>query len=195
MSSSSLSAPKHAPRLRCRCVRTWCALGGSASGHVAQCAECRTYFAAGETLDASLRRDAAINREPADPERVRDILHAVRTSAAPTEAAERRPWSALWPIAIAAAAAAVVAGFSLRGRGDVLPPGNPTAEARVLADKVKSLSSNLVESVLPSAGEMVANNPMQDELDAIYTDAKSAWGFLALNFVPSAQTTGRDRSG
>ncbi len=195
MSSSSLSTPNPTPRLRCRCVRAWCALGGSAAGHLAQCAECRTYFAAGETLDAALRRDAAINREPADPERVRDILQAVRTSVAPTEARERRSWSALWPIATAAAAAAVVVGFSLRGRGEVMPPGNSTTEARVLADQVKSFSSNLVESVLPSAGEMVANNPMQDELDAIYTDAKSAWGFLALNFVPSVQPTGRDRSG
>ncbi|MEO6244258.1 MAG: hypothetical protein ABIQ12_02375, partial [Opitutaceae bacterium] len=54
------------------------------------------------------------------------------------------------------------------------------------ANAVGTLSRRLVETVIPTAGEFAANNPLRQEFDAIYSDARSAVGFLALNFLPES---------
>ena len=62
----------------------------------------------------------------------------------------------------------------------------PEAAAAMLANAVDTVSRGLVETVIPTAGEFAANNPLQREFDAIYSDARSVVGFLAMNFLPNS---------
>lgn len=181
-----------APRLVCRVVRQWCSLVESANpAHTASCAECRDYFRAGVALDAALRSSAApIARAQADEDdvRTRAIMRAVR-SAAP--ATERSPsWRGALATGAAMAALSVAMVYFHRGPEISAPvavtPPPPTADAALLADTVQDLSGKFVDSVIPTAGAMVANNPMQQEFGSIYADARAALGFLALNFLPTA---------
>ena len=175
------------PRFVCRVVRQWSAVvdGGGVS-HAESCAECRTYFESAGALDAALGRDAGVWSQATPTPSVgfeRRILSAVAQPAA--SAATKRPhsWYGAW---VATAALAVAAAFVF-----FRPASGPTREtneanAAMLAGAVQAVSRGLVETVIPSTGALVADNPMQREFDAIYSDARSALGFLALNFLPAS---------
>ena len=62
------------------------------------------------------------------------------------------------------------------------------AEIEALTETVNAASRGLVEKVIPATGALAADNPMQREFGAIYADARSAVGFLALNFLPTSTT-------
>lgn len=192
------------PRLACRVIRTCAAVFDlSRSRHVAGCAECRAHFDSLTEFDITLHRaalDASRQTPAASTGFERRILQAVRESAA---GPDRSPGTLrrfkLSHIAGFAAAAAVAAIVFTRGpwrdRSD--EPGMiARAGAELLVDTVDSLSSRLTESVIPSAGEMVARNPLQQELGSVYNDMRSALDFLALNFLPTAPaSTAPRRSG
>ena len=184
------SSSRPAPRLSCRVVRLWSALTDSATpGHAASCSECREYFRTAHALEHALRREATPTT-PASPGReenqIRETLRAVR-NAAPAPA-EPHHWRRALATGVATAALAVV--MVHFNRGPIGSPSvtentfTPAADAALLADTVKDLSSEFVDEVIPSAGALVANNPLQREFDSIYADARSALGFLALNFLP-----------
>lgn len=202
------------PRVVCRLVRHWCAIADPAnSRHVAACADCREYFQKVNALEVGLRREAPLATRGAVAPSAgleREILRAVRASAAEVRTAPGRTWRGWNPVLLGAAAAAVLAvgaTFVVLDRGPVGAPmtgpqsaaaistSNPAttpsntvnaADAALIAEVVDSLSSKLTDSVIPTASEMVANNPLQRELDYVYDDARSALDFLALNFLPSA---------
>ena len=182
------------PRLVCRIVRQWCAVfGGQNSRHVASCADCQAYFHAGAALENALRLEARelVRTTPVSDGFERRLLQAVRSSRSTQEPVRSTAWGSAWGIGAvtAAAAIAVVAVYLNRdadpfGRSDVA--GTTTAtDAAVMAEAVESLSNQLVESVIPSAGKLVAANPLQQELGSVYSDMRSAIDFLALNFLPS----------
>ncbi len=183
-------------RLYCRLVRQW---STEASAHVAGCADCQRYFAASGTFESALRRDAShLSTEPSVGFEQR-LMNAVRRAGpAPARETVHRPSG---PWIFGAALAAIACGVFVFQRG----PGGTTetqvaaatarADAAVIVDAVESLSNRLVESVIPSAGAIVADNPLQRELDSIYTDARSALGFLAMNFLPAGQAAVPPRSG
>lgn len=195
----------HSPRSRlvCRIVRRWRSLSpGTASSHVTACADCQRFFAAGAALEPMLRRDAQrmLESTPAPSEGFeRRLLDAIRDSAAtaalPSAPARRRngTW-ALGGVTVAAAALAVIIGFRGREESSVDPVNQPhpqhaiaaTEDAAVLAGAVESLSNGLVEKVVPSAGAMIADNPLQQEFGSVYADVRSAVDFLALNFLPAS---------
>lgn len=195
------------PRVVCRLVRQWCAIADPAnSKHVATCADCRDYFQAVNALEAGLRREAHVpSRDVIAPSAglEREILRAVRASTAKVRSAPVRAWRGWKPVLLGGAAAAVLAigaTFVVLNRPAMevamTGPQSTTAistsntvaaaDAAMLVDAVDTLSNKLTGSVIPSAGAMVANNPLQQELGLVYADARSALDFLALNFLPRA---------
>jgi hypothetical protein len=66
---------------------------------------------------------------------------------------------------------------------------NPTAQVNDALIVAKSISTLWQNSVAPSARTLVADNPLQHELDSVYSDTRSALNFLALNFLPTSPAT------
>lgn len=183
-----MKTPPLRARLFCRIVRHW---SSEESAHLAACVDCQQFFAASRALESGLRRDASRLAVEPDAGFEQRLLNAVRRAeAAPAREEAFRHRSGLW---LAGAALAVVAcgvfvaqrEAGKRSQTEVAS-GATAADAAVIIDAVQSLSDRLVETVIPSAGAMVADNPLQRELDSLQTDARSALRFLAMNFLPAA---------
>lgn len=191
------------PRFTCRMVRQWAALSGdTAPRHATGCADCREYFSASQSLEHALRRDALRPAPVMSPGFERRILNTVRASAqAPGVAPIRRGFRHLIPAgagSLAVAALVVVAVWSNRGThfSGHTPGASITREdAAAVVQAVQNVSTQIVETVIPSTAQFVANNPLQHEAESIYADARSALGFLALNFLPAAGGNPRAPSG
>ncbi len=179
--------PSPRVRLACRVVRQWSGIvAEGAPRHAETCSDCRAYFAAGAVLDGALRRDARpwAQRTPLPSVGFeRRLLNAAVRPTAPGAAERRRPWL-VGQIAAAALAVVAVAAFFRPVGG--LTNAAVESDAKMLANAVGTVSRGLVENVIPTAGEFAANNPLQREFDAIYSDARSVVGFLAMNFLPSS---------
>ena len=183
------TTPSHHSRFVCRAVRLCCLSGRPAIGqrarHIETCDDCRQYFSACDELESGLRRDA-VRSAPAAPVGLeRGIIQAVRMSQ-PVPARPRFRIVPIAGIAIAAAAVAIVALRQPLRVDDARTAANPAAEASALLDAVDSISEQWWNSVLPSATSAVQDNALRRELDAVVADARSALGFLALNFLPSS---------
>jgi hypothetical protein len=167
------------PRLLCRFVRRWTSDG---STHVASCPDCQQYFDQCDELESSLRRDAA-RANPAAPVALeRGILLALRHAQI-----EQRPAFQAWRYVWMGATAALVNAISLlvsrpSGKRNVVVAENQ-ADAAALIDATQSFSARLLNEWVPTAAEAVQDNALQRELDAVYIDARSAIGFLKLNFL------------
>ena len=181
------TTPPSQPRLFCRVVRQWSSVvAGGGTRHLGSCADCRAYFESADALETSLRRDAPAwaqaTPEPSAGFEQR-VLNAVTPATEPAAAARRHPWRGAWAVAGALAVVAAI-GFYRPVAGPVRPA--TADDAAMLAGVVREVSRGLVENVIPATGALVADNSLQREFDAIYADARSALGFLALNFLPTA---------
>ena len=178
------------PRLVCRIVRRWCAVFSEhRPGHLATCTSCRTYFAATAALELELRREAARSKAagPASNRVLEQrILRAIRRPSPGRARAPLRSW-VLGGLGFAAAVA--IALMLPLDRGPEPPDdragASPSEDAAVIVSTVKSLSTEFVGTVIPSAGRLVTANPLQDEFGSVYSDVRSALDFLALNFLPA----------
>jgi hypothetical protein len=195
---TSINAPSsgaNRPRLVCRFVRQWCAIfSDHPPHHVVSCASCQAYFAASQTLDETLRRNAPVVTSEAfatSGDLERNILRAVRASATTQENSRRSFPRRTWALGGLGALAAVVAVLvtldrdATSGTRPLLAEASTAEEAAVIIDTVESLSTELVDSVIPSAGALVSKNPLQQELGLVYSDMRSALDFLKLNFLPT----------
>jgi hypothetical protein len=190
------------PRLACRVVRGWAAIREGdtepadasieaslpplALRHVAGCAECRLFFAESRSLERALVRGAAGER-PAIPEGLNSRIAFAVAQSQPRQA------RAFPRLAIAACgAAAVLLGLVLfergfwAGRGDSSVRGDAAEEAQ-LAAAVKTLPVAFWNSAKPSAVAVWREEPLRKEADALYSDARSAVGFLEANFIPDRE--------
>ena len=188
--------PSSHPRLRCRLVRLWTPDAGPRSRHVESCADCREYFQASDALESALRRDA-VRHAPEFPAGLeRSILLAIRESGpAPAPARQRLGWLAATAVAVAAAVVAII---TLQpGSRPAAPLAQATAPtaAPVIAAASPSISVRLWNAVVPRAETLVPANPLQQELTSVYSDARSAIDFLALNFLPEAQVAAVSHAG
>jgi hypothetical protein len=145
-----------------------------------------------QDLETGLRLDAARAALPvSSPDFAPQIIRSVRETASEATAEAhstlRRSWM-LGGLAATAVLAAIVISTNLRPRfGGPATTNLTTADGTaVLVSAVQSLSTGLVDSVIPSAGALVAENPLQRELGSVYSDVRSALDFLALNFLPTA---------
>ena len=177
----------HQPRFRCRVARTARAFReGADERHVSGCADCQAFYAATETLEQELRRDASALREAA-PEPTSELAHSIMR-AVREDSRELRPARFRMPVwtLSAIAAAAIVAVIAVQW------PVTPSRSTVVIADEtevivqaLETLSVKLTDTVIPTTGEVLANNPLQKELGSVYSDARSALDFLVLNFMPT----------
>lgn len=194
------------PRLICRVARQWHALFPQHQlKHLSSCSSCQSCLEAMRTLELSLRQDAFERREEIAATNLleRDILRAVRVATTTPNKSPSRPAHWTWTLGGLGAVAAIVvfmAGLKrepvAEPRAVAVVPGTSaaavtTADVAVILETVDSLSTEFVETVLPSAGGLVANNPLQQELTSVYSDMRSALDFLALNFLPTASTSAK----
>lgn len=184
-------------RLSCRLVRMFSASGQS-SRHAEACADCQRYFQASAQLDAVLRRDA-IRFAPAAPSGLEHgIMQAIHAAMPPSEMARPRARQnssrAGWWAGISVALAAVIAlavGLVQPPASQATHPNSPagvavTENANAAAPSDESTVQRLWNTFVPPAEKIATAEPLQDELDAVYSDTRSAIDFLAANFLPSA---------
>ena len=192
------TTPASRPRFVCRVVRLWHAVlgppqpgptAGGRSRHIDACTDCRQYFHAGDELESALRRDVA-RFAPVPPEGLeRRIMEAVDRS---TRTA--RPAHSPLALILAGSAVAAVALITFLVRYPVFPGRdititNQTAQVNDALVVAKSISTLWQNSVVPKAQTLVVDNPLQHELDSVYSDTRSALNFLALNFLPTTPAT------
>jgi hypothetical protein len=189
--------PLSRPRFHCRLVRLWCPDTGPRPRHVESCADCREYFRASEALDSALRRDA-VRSAPEFPAGLeRSIMQAVRASGRTPEPS--RFSTALFAgggfIAAAAVALAVVFFHQAPGVKSTAVVAKDAAAVPGIVAAAESLADRWWNEVVPPARTLVMGNPLQQELNSVYSDARSALDFLALNFLPSTRDTAARKSG
>jgi hypothetical protein len=180
-------------RFICRVVRFQTALSVGASkptGHAANCPECRAYFRADSALVTSLRGAAVQETQRIPDDLAAKIALAVRQSA-PSPRRSRRPVAL--SLFAGATAALVMAIFVVRENLPIQPtaPKNQAAteissrDMAGLVSDVDQLRIRFMDSVEPAATKLATQNPLAQELKSVQADARSALGFLALNFIPS----------
>jgi hypothetical protein len=180
-------------RLACRLVRLRDAMTGNRSaGHVAHCADCQAYFSTDELLVGQLRSAAPRHTQPVPDELAERIARAVRQSA-PARAPRRSRAFETFAM-LAGAAAAFAFAFHLV-RQNIVQPSNgraieivdraSPADVTAFVASVDSLRTRLLDSVEPAAESLAEQNPLTREIASVQADARSALGFLALNFLPS----------
>jgi hypothetical protein len=177
------------PRFVCRVTRGWISTFASAgaaerSGHVARCEDCQAFFAADNELEGMLRREAVSERAQPSPMLEQKILHAVRRSTAPAPRRSPAPW-----LSFAGAAAAVALGLVVVRNSGSVSPGDKSfvaPTAKELADYLGGvIPNNLMAEMRPQAEAILNQNPLQNELDAVTANARTAVQFLAKNFLTS----------
>jgi hypothetical protein len=198
-SSPSSPSPRSSTsvRLYCRLVRTFSAPGRPAR-HAESCADCRRYFQASDQLDAALRRDAIRFAPPAPAGLERGIMQAIHAAMPPTEVARPRtparsasPRAGWWAGISVAVAAAIALAVGLV-QPPASKPANPNLPSGVtVADSaapsaVEAAGERWWNVLVPPAEKIATAAPLQDELEAVYSDTRSALDFLALNFLPSS---------
>jgi hypothetical protein len=180
-------------RFICRVVRFQIALSseaGKTTGHTAHCPDCQTYYRASDALVNALRRDVTreINATPEDL--ALRITRAVRQST-PQSRRSRLP---IAMSAFVGAAAVVALSFFIIRQNPAAQinspkPANVTSTEQIdvgkLVDEADSLRIRFMNSVEPSAQKFATQNPLSQELNSVQADARSALGFLALNFLPT----------
>ena len=184
-------------RFACRVARIRDAMTGSrATGHVAHCADCQAYYRTDDNLISQLRQTAPKQLQPTPDDLAQRITRAVRQTAPQPN---HRRWPALsWATLAGIGAVAVVALSLFIIRQNPTKPttqttniNHPTAltispsDVTELVDNVDSLRTRLIASVKPTAQTLADKNPLTQELNSVRADARSALGFLALNFLPS----------
>lgn len=192
------------PRFTCRLVRGCLAVFGDTSAgtprgpgaaHVATCADCQQFFSAGDELERALRGAAAAEWSEAPAGLETAILRAVRQSAAPPRP---RAHNGLW-LSFAGAATAAALALLVYQRP---PPGAPALPPAPVAPTVTTgtgdpavfeaarqllaaVPTDLLDEMRPRAEALLTQDPLQNEVDAMKADARTAVRFLARNFLPT----------
>ena len=179
------------PRFVCRMVQGWVAVlgdgrdprpGSAGARHVAGCAGCSLFFHTGKHLDTSLRRAAATGAEPVTPGLDQRIIRALQHR---PRAAER-PLPRVGPGSLLLAGAAAVAGLVTLIIRESSVPGNEVGTSPTVAAVASApAAESVLERLQPGAAALLEGAPLQQEAAAFYSDARSALGFLALNFLPA----------
>jgi predicted anti-sigma-YlaC factor YlaD len=181
-------------RFACRVVRLRDAMTGTrVADHVAHCADCQAYYGTANTVISQLRQTAPSQVQPTPDDLAQRIARAVRQTA-PQPARRRAPalsWSTLagvGAIAVVALSLAIVHHKSsqlILSQNQQNAPTIRSSDVAELVANVNSLRSRLLNSVEPTTETLAAQNPLTLELASVRADARSALGFIALNFLPA----------
>ena len=180
-------------RFVCRVVRLKIALtsdAGKTTGHVANCPACQAYFHADDALVKALRSDRVRTSQPAPDDLATKITRAVRQSAAKPRRSHRFAMLTAYAGAVAVMTVTFLVvrqNFPIQPTMTKNPAGSEIRPADVadLVANVDKLRVRLLNSVEPTATKLSRQNPLTQELHSVQADARSALGFLALNFLPS----------
>jgi hypothetical protein len=183
------------PRFICRVVRLQIALSGDTkktTGHAANCPDCLAYFRTNDALVTDLHRDAAQERQFPPDDLAARIALAVRQSTP----RQRRSHTAVWRTLAGVTAVVALSVFLVRQNLPIQPTATKTqvateihpADVAALVANVDSLRIRFLDSVEPTAAKLATQNPLTQELNSVQADARSALGFLALNFIPTSST-------
>jgi len=196
------NSPADRPRFTCRVVRGCLSIFGDTStgrprglgaSHVAACEDCQQFFGACDELAVALKRDAVREWREAPTNLEQNIIRAVNQSAresAPSRGGTRVAWISLAAVATCVVAAVLV--FQQRRTPLGSPadnvaatPADPAATAAV-EQIVTSVPADLFSQFQPEAKAILKQDPLQNEVDAVKSDARTAVRFLARNFLPAS---------
>lgn len=200
------NSPSAESRFTCRVVRGCLSIFGDTSGpeprglgasHVAACEDCQQFFGACNELALALKRDAVREWRDAPGNLEQNIMRAVNLAAretAPATRSSRGAWMSFAAVGACAVAVALVLQFRTPTSGP-LTTTQANAAAAIAVDPdtlaaaseaLASLPADLLAQVQPKAQELLQQDPLQNEVDAIASDARKAMGFLARNFLPTS---------
>jgi len=197
-----MNGPSSTSRFSCRVARGWVMLFGSsqrlgrlrwASRHVEQCESCQKFYASGKKLDALLKADARAF-PAARVDLAEEIIRSLRSSP-PRARVEKRPRFA-WFVSIGAVG--IAAALTLVIAGQKKPLVKPELASATPEDVHQSLlaaqtaSQKWWASVKPSAVALTEHDPLNEELNSVVEDARSAAIFLERNFVPDSKPSTQD---
>jgi len=138
-----------------------------------------------DDLENRLRFDAA-RIQPLPPEGMNErIVRATRHAETPAPQFRRLSGGFLAALGAIGAAAALAVVFSARHAGG--PPSEPAPDADAqLVSVLQSVPALVWTSVQPKATALLEQDPLRADATALYSDARSAASFLAINFLPSS---------
>jgi|GEM_PF-4396746 len=198
-------SPSPNPRVRitCQVVRFWSGVRSEdapPAHHLATCESCRQFLVSSEQLQLGLRREAMSAVPTAATELEQRLIEAIRFSPPATHEASPQHRGFLTLTVAGGAAALVLAGLwhyhltPFYGQ-QTAGPTEYTAEVAALVAAVRSIPSDLSRNLEAPATQLAADNSLGREVENVYSDARSALNFLALNFLPtSAEGVSRDHS-
>lgn len=186
------------PRFMCRVARGSLSIFGDTTGpeprgpgagHVAGCEDCQSFFAVEDDFTRVLKRDAAgiARQTPAGMEE--RLLRAIAESAegsAPMGAESRRRRGARWG-AMAGLAGAMACAVAVFAYYQSKTPRGGTATP----DGGVSVAGQDWTTLQPSAEALLTGEVLQNEADAMLSDAQSAMRFLERNFLLTPEPTQR----
>lgn len=152
-----------------------------------------------DDFESALRRDAALVRQHAapSPELAPRVVRAVHQARAENATTTRSTWR--WPLVSFAGAAAgalvAVAVFWTSTTPETPKPETPALANVAPVEPGTASAARLWTAIRPEAQALLAHDPLQSEVDALVTDARSAMHFLALNFLPEGSVPQQPRSG
>jgi hypothetical protein len=159
-----------------------------AERHCERCDACAEFFSEDPAFEQSLRREArGLGAEPAVGFEQR-ILRAVKEHQAEPPPARMRSLSLAFVGVAAGTALAIVLTQQTAVKDNGLAPRvatNETPASASLAGSPEPAATgwwNLLREDRPGR-TFTGGNPLQEEIDSVYTDAQSVLGFLALNFL------------
>ncbi|MDB6152781.1 MAG: hypothetical protein JWL90_1234 [Chthoniobacteraceae bacterium] len=173
------------PRLACRIIRIDLSFsdlengGGFSTRHLVSCNSCRGYLSAARALEMSLSHAAKNERQTVPIGLDRRIVSAVLHAAASGPKAT----FSFRGLTLGTALALVIAAVVISRKTPELPPVPSQADFVSVAGMSPD---NGWTRLRPSADRLLDAAPLQAEADAVYSDARSAIGFLAMNFLPAA---------
>jgi hypothetical protein len=193
------SAPSDLP-LSCRFTRWWRALAGNSTPrvtrHLATCACCREHFAANHALENRLRSAAATRTADVPSGFETRLSRAVQVAIRETPAESSGPSFGFWAfLGSVGVGAAVIAVIFLNAPQPEAPQGpiQLVEEQTESPAPARSLASNLPSS--DALVRTIAQDPLQEEIELVYADARAALQFLARNFLPEDTATAQPADG
>lgn len=191
----------HSPGIVCRMVRLWSTFASRhsidgdgddrISRHVADCRSCRAYFQAGDSLEARLRRDARALQQQVPAGLEDRIFESIEIrNHAPVRSTNG---TRLLVFSLAGAAAVIAVSFVLL-RDPTTTPTMANIETPIPVESSEFISVTAVAAIdaVPrgmrnlvgtSSTALSEQNPLQQEMGAVYSDSRSVLRFLARNFL------------
>jgi len=156
--------------------------------HLERCDACRLHYERQREITAMLRRP--VDEKIGFPAGLNEsIMRTIRAEPAPRKTRQNRigdlsPWLA--PVALASIALVTALILMLR---------NPEIDRPLTASLDSGLPEPVATSSGPAPGDYIRSwstaidRPLDNELESVVADAKTAVRFLAINFLPEDRTT------